>query len=203
MIIGVTGGFCTGKSRVTKIFEGLGAKAIDLDRLAHKALKRGTKSFHKIIKEFGKDILVNNAIGRPLLAKKVFDDKKKLAKLNSIVHPVVISQMQKLIKRFKKNNVVVEAPLLFEAHLRNYFDYIVVVRANKDTQIERAMKNSGLNRKDILKRMNSQMPLAKKVAMADFVIDNSGSIKNTYKQARKIWQGRKKWKEQHKRKSLK
>jgi dephospho-CoA kinase len=122
------------------------------------------------------------------LAKKVFTDNKKLAKLNSIVHPVVIKQMQGLIKKAKGRDIVVEVPLLFEAGLRNYFDYIVVVKANKQTQIKRAMKNKGLNRIDVLRRINSQMPLSQKVKMADFVIDNEGAVKNTYKQAKQIWQ---------------
>jgi dephospho-CoA kinase len=188
MVIGVTGGFCTGKTKITEIFQAFGAKVIDLDVLAHKALERGTKSFRRIIQEFGKDILVNDAISRPLLAKKVFTDNKKLAKLNSIVHPVVIKQMQGLIKKAKGRDIVVEVPLLFEAGLRNYFDYIVVVKANKQTQIKRAMKNKGLNRIDVLRRINSQMPLSQKVKMADFVIDNEGVVKNTYKQAKQIWQ---------------
>lgn len=188
MIIGVTGGFCTGKSSVAKIFKSFGAKVIDLDKLAHKALKRDTKSFDKIVKEFGKDILVNNAISRSRLAKKVFGNKKRLAKLNSIVHPTVISQMQGLIDKFDRSGaVVVEAPLLFEARLENYFDYIIVVKTNKDTEIKRAVKKLGLSRAEVLKRIGSQIPLAKKIKMADLVIDNEGPINNTHKQAGLIW----------------
>jgi dephospho-CoA kinase len=189
MVIGVTGGFCTGKTKVAGFLKAFGAKVIDLDILAHKALECGTQSYKKIVKEFGKDILAKGAISRPRLAKKVFCDRKKLDKLNSIVHPVVISQMQKLIKQAKGNNVVVEAPLLFEASLEKYFDYIVMVKASRSAQIMRAKKKTGLNRADILKRICSQMPLSKKAKMADFVIDNNGSLNNTYKQAKKIWQG--------------
>jgi len=198
MVIGITGGFCTGKTKVVRFLKGFGARVIDLDGLAHKALERGTKSFPKIIKEFGRDILANNAISRPRLAKKVFGNRTKLARLNSIVHPVVISQMQKLIKQVKGRDVVVEAPLLFEASLKKYFDYIVVVKTNKDIQVKRAIKKTGLHRTDVLKRIHSQMPLSKKVKMADFVIDNNGSAGNTYKQIEKIWcnfiQGGRKWK---------
>lgn len=190
MVIGVTGGFCTGKSKVTGMLGKFGVRVIVLDKLAHKALKRGTESFDKIISEFGKDILVRNSIDRLLLAKKVFGSKKKLARLNSIVHPLVIREMQELINKFSKSHktIVVEAPLLFEASLRDYFDYIIVVKTDKSTQIRRAVKKTGLNRIDILKRINSQLPLAKKVKMADFIIDNNGSLGNTYKQTKKIWQ---------------
>ncbi|MDD5617505.1 MAG: dephospho-CoA kinase [Candidatus Omnitrophica bacterium] len=191
MVIGVTGGFCTGKSKVASLFGKFGAKVINLDKLAHNALKRGTKSFNKIVKAFGKDILVNNSIERKLLAKKVFGSKRMLTKLNSIIHPVVIKEMKRQIDKLNKSRkaVVVEAPLLFEAKLNDYFDYIIVVKANNQTQIKRAMKEKGLNRKDILKRIASQMPLARKIKMADCVIDNNGPVNNTYKQVRKIWQG--------------
>jgi len=191
MVIGVTGGFCTGKSKVTGCFRRLGAKVIDLDKLAHKALRRGTKSCSQIVKEFGKGVLVKNKIDRRLLAKKVFGNKNKLMKLNSIVHPIVIKQMQGLINNSKRSYkaVVVEAPLLFEASLKDYFDYIVVVKADKDTQIKRAMKKTGLGRFDILKRINSQLAIGKKIKMADFVVDNNGTLNNTYKQVKGIWQG--------------
>lgn len=190
MVIGITGGFCTGKSQVAGVFKGLGAKVIDLDRLAHKALKPQTKSFRKIIEEFGKDILANSHIDRLILAKKVFGNKKKLSKLNSIIHPVVIKEMVKLIKEFSKRYkvIAVEAPLLFEAGLKNYFDYIVVVKTNKNTQLIRAAKKTGLGKKDILKRINSQWPLEMKLNQADFIIDNNGSLRKTQSQVKEIWE---------------
>ncbi|MFC1645569.1 dephospho-CoA kinase [Candidatus Omnitrophota bacterium] len=189
MIIGITGGFCSGKSEAAKVFKGLGAKVIDLDNLAHKALKPGTKSFKKIIKEFGRDLLTNNQIDRSLLAKEVFGSRKKLAKLNSIIHPIVIKRMFGLIKKSKKNYkiIAVEAPLLFEAGMKKYFDYIIVVKANKKNQIERAIRKIGIGKKDILKRINSQWPLKKKAAKADFIIDNNKAVKKMRWQIKEIW----------------
>lgn len=189
MVIGITGGFCTGKSVVVKIFKGFGAKIIYLDKLAHTALKPGSKSFRKIIKEFGKNILVSDHIDRSLLAREVFGNRKRLAKLNSIIHPIVIKHMLGLIKKFKHSYkiIAVEAPLLFEAGIKDYFDYIIVVKTNKKTQIKRAIIKTGLSKKDILKRINSQWPLKRKIKQADFVIDNSKSIKETRRQTKKIW----------------
>lgn len=188
MVIGITGGYCTGKTQAGRIFRKFGAKIIDLDRLAHRTLKPKTKTFEKIVKEFGRDILVNNRIDRLLLAYEVFNHKKKLAKLNSIIHPIVIRQMDSLVRKFnnKYKIIIVEAPLLFEAGLKNYFDYIAVVKTDKKTQIERAIQKTGLTKKDVLRRINSQMPIKKKLAYADFVIDNSGSIRKTSKQVENI-----------------
>jgi dephospho-CoA kinase len=201
MVIGITGGYCTGKSQVARIFSKFGAEVIDLDKLAHKTLEPHTKIYKKIIKEFGKDILVSNRINHFLLAQKVFDNKKRLAKLNSIIHPVVVKQMLGLRKKFSKKNkvIVVEAPLLFEAGLKKYFDYIVVVKTDKDTQIRRAIKKTGFSREDVLRRINSQWPIGRKISQADFVIDNSKNIIGTNRQVREIWEmitWRLKWREQ-------
>ncbi len=189
MVIGITGGYCTGKSEVARIFRGLGAKIIDLDKLAHLALERGTQSYKKIIKTFGKDVLINNNISRLLLAKKVFGNKKRVSKLNSIIHPIVIKQMLSLVKKLKKSSkvIAVEAPLLFEAGIARYFDYVVVVRANQKNQLTRAARKTGQSKSDILKRINSQWPLKRKTARADFIIDNNRSIKETSKQVKEIW----------------
>ncbi|MFH1621698.1 MAG: dephospho-CoA kinase [Candidatus Omnitrophota bacterium] len=188
MVIGITGGFCTGKSKVAKIFKNLGAKIMDLDKLAHKTLKPTTKSYKAIIKKFGKGILIKNNIDRSLLAKKVFNNKKNLAKLNSIIHPIVIKQMLSLINKFKKKNiVVVEAPLLFEANLKEYFNYIIVVKTTKKVQLERAVKKEGFHRLDALQRINMQWPLKKKISSADFVVDNNKSIREIREQIKIIW----------------
>ena len=190
MVIGITGGFCTGKSKVASIFRKFGARVIDLDKLAHTVLKPETKSFKKIIKEFGGDILVRSRIDRSLLAQKVFGNKRRVAKLNSIIHPLVIKDMLSLLEKFSKKYkiIVVEAPLLFEAGMEKYFDHIIVVKTNRKTQINRAIKKTGLRKVDVLKRINSQWPIGRKIKQADFIIDNNGSIDRVRKQTKRIWQ---------------
>ncbi|MDD5005230.1 MAG: dephospho-CoA kinase [Candidatus Omnitrophica bacterium] len=194
MVIAITGGFCTGKSEVARIFRKFGAKIIDLDKLAHLTLKPRTESFKKIVRAFGRDILTNGRINRLLLAKKVFGNRKKLNKLNSIIHPVVIKEMNDLIKKFHKECpvIIAEVPLLFEAGLNDYFDYVIVVNAGKKTQIKRAAAKTNLSKTDILKRIKSQWPIERKIKLADSTIDNNGSIGNTRRQAKNIFENLKK-----------
>jgi len=191
MVIGITGSFCTGKSKVASIFRELGAGVIDLDKLAHRALKPKSKSFKEVVKEFGRDILVNKRIDRLILAGKVFGNKKRITKLNSIIHPVVIKDMLNLLKSSSKRYkiIAIEAPLLFEAGLKKYFDYIIVVKADKNIQIRRAMRKTRISKANVLKRINSQWPIGRKVKLADFIIDNSGSINKTRRQIKEIWEG--------------
>lgn len=188
IVIGLTGGYHTGKSTVARFFEKDGAGVIDLDELAHKALRPSSAQFKKIVKEFGEDIVVGNQIDRLCLARKVFGNKRRLAQLNAIIHPFVEREMVRRIQSLseKSSYIVVEAPLLFEAGLQKYFDYIVVVAANKKQQIERAKKSTYLKRADIVKRIDSQCALARKIVNADFVVDNNDSRSTTQRQVQAI-----------------
>jgi len=188
MVLGVTGGFCCGKSLVTKIFKSHGAKIINLDSLSHRYLKLDTPIAKRIIRYFGKNIVRAGRIDRRILASKVFGNQKRLKRLNSIIHPAVISDMQKLLEKYRARYrlIVVEAPLLFEARLKQYFDLVIVVKTNRDIQFYRAKRKFGLSDHQIENRISSQLPLSRKVKEADFVIDNSGSISETKKQIESI-----------------
>ncbi len=187
LIIGVTGGFGTGKSTVARIFESLGAKVIDADKIALDLLKTGTSTYKKILKAFGKNILKENgAIDRSKLAIIVFDSKKPLLKLNKITHPEVIKTIKQKIEGLNKGIVVLDIPLLFEAGLECLADKIVVVKSNRQNQYERLLKKTSLSKIEIAKRINAQMPLSKKIRGADFIIDNDYSIENTKKQVQKL-----------------
>jgi dephospho-CoA kinase len=200
-IIGLTGGFGTGKSTVAAFFRKRGAVVIDADALAHETLlKKVTRlpghqitCYKRIVKVFGNRILnKNREIDRKKLAAIVFADKKLLNKLNGIVHPHVIRRMKgevKKIRRADKNAVVVlDIPLLIEAGLEGLADKIVVVKAGLRQQLERCRKSLGLSEAKALARIKAQMPLRKKIRLADFVIDNSGSKERTKGEVRRIWE---------------
>ena len=191
MILGITGSFGSGKSTVARIFKSLsGTKAIliDADLIARRVMAPGTKIYRRVIAIFGSDILKKDGrIDRLRLARIVFEDKGLLKKLTEVVHPEVITVIKGKIKANTSRTVILDAPLLIEAGLGKYLDKLCVVRIKRERQIQRLIEKRGFARSDILKRINSQMPLGKKIRLADFVIDNNGDIRKTKRQAAKIW----------------
>lgn len=189
IILGLTGSFGTGKTFVASIFKALGAKIIDADKIARKAIKKGSTTYKRIVDAFGDDILDEGRnINRRRLAGIVFDNKNNLNRLNEIVHPEVIREIKERIEGARsKDIVIIDAPLLIEANLANVVDKLIVVKSSMSNQIDRCMSKFGISEEDILKRINSQIPLERKARMADFVIDNDGTKAETKKQVRKIW----------------
>lgn len=189
-IIGVTGGFGSGKSFIASLFKKCGAKVINADALAHKALTKGSRSYKRIVSAFGNRVLdAKGAIKRKTLAGIVFNDKKSLARLNKIVHPEVIRKIRGSIRSSAAGEVlVIDAPLICETSLVSLMDTLVVVKASRENQIKRCSKKFHITREDVRKRMACQMPLGQKICMADYVVDNDGAKSRTEKQVREIWQ---------------
>ena len=193
LTIGITGGFGTGKSFVASIFRKLGAKVIDADKLAHKALKKGTAVYKRVVKEFGSSILdKKGSIDRKALAGIVFNDKKQLVKLNRIVHPVVIREIKKSIRVSWNRIIVIDAPLICETSLSGIIDILVVVKASSKVQIDRCVRKFRIKEKDVCKRVACQIPLTKKIEKADHVIDNNGTKEKTRREVTRLWQSIKK-----------
>ncbi|MBI5143599.1 MAG: dephospho-CoA kinase [Candidatus Omnitrophica bacterium] len=189
LVIGLTGSFGTGKTFVASIFKSLGAEVIDADRIAHKLIKKGTAAHKRIIRNFGKNLLDKNGdIDRRALSEIVFDDKDKLNKLNEIIHPEVIKEIKERVKKSRHDKIVIiDAPLLIEADLGRFVDKVIVVKSSTTKQIERSVKKFGLKKEEVLKRIKNQIPLERKIKMADFVIDNDRARSETKRQVIKIW----------------
>lgn len=192
IVLGLTGGIGCGKSAVAKIFKSLGSYIIDADKIAHELMRPGKVIYKKIVSIFGKGILKTNGhIDRSKLGRIVFDKKVALNELNGIAHPEIIRVIENRIKNFPKGIIVLDAPLLVETGLVNFVDKVVVVKVSLKKQLERVGKKFGLNANEILKRIRSQIPLKKKIGLADFIIDNNGSIQETKKQVmqirRRLW----------------
>lgn len=188
--VGITGSFGTGKTTVARLFARIGARVIDADRLAHKAIKKGKPAYSKIISLFGQDILKSDGeIDRARLAEKVFESSSLVAKLNKIVHPEVIRQIKKEITkaRLKRQALIIDAPLLIEAGLLNIVDKLIVVNTSKANQLKRLKIKTRLSRTRMMQRVKAQLPLKQKQRMASFVVDNNGSLTYTKKQVREIW----------------
>ena len=192
IILGVTGSLACGKSTVARMFKAHDGELIDADRLAHESMFRGGVVYKKIVNFFGNGILKNGGIiDRQKLAGIVFIHNSALKKLNSIIHPVVIKEIYRRIRDSKKPLVILDAPLIIETGLRKMVDKLVVVSVRRDQQFSRAKKISALSNEQIDLRIKSQIPLRRKVRLADFIIDNSGAISKTRKQVseirRKLW----------------
>jgi dephospho-CoA kinase len=190
MMIGVTGSFGSGKSTVTDMLRSLGAHTIDADMICRKLMLPGKKVYRDIIKRFGKEMLnKNKTIDRVKLAGEVFNDASKLRLLNSLVHPEAIKEISDIAQRGKgKGTLVIDGALLIETGFYKKLDALIVVRAGAEDQIRRLISVKGITREEIVKRLRSQAPLKKKLAFADFVIDNSGSKKETRTQVKNIWE---------------
>lgn len=187
IILGLTGGFGSGKTTVARIFKSFGACVIDADKLAHGCITPRSTAYKKIIHTFGCGILKENRIiDRRRLADIVFNDINLLIKLNNIIHPEVIRIIKNKINSSRAEIIVLDAPLLIEAGLEKLVDKLIVVRINKEEQIKRIKNKTSLTKPDILKRLKSQIPLSQKVRLADFVIDNSATLRKTKEQVEQI-----------------
>jgi len=190
VVLGITGGFGTGKTTVASMFAKLGALVLDADKMAHGVIMPGRPGYRKVISLFGADILSRNKrIDRKLLGKIVFSDPGKLKALNSVIHPEVISMMKDVIEGEGSRGrvIVLDVPLLVESGLADRVDRVIVVSAKRKKQIARCLKKWKLSKADIAKRIRSQMPLSVKRRSADFIIDNNGSLQKTRKAVENIW----------------
>jgi len=191
MIIGITGSFGSGKTTVAKMFARLGAYVVDADRVYHLSIEPGKSCYKKIVKYFGKDILSSSGrVDRMKLGKIVFNDRAKLELLNDITHPEIIRNIKAITRSKKRNTVVVEAALLIESGFYKKMDKIILVANKKEEQIKRMRESKGVSSEETAKRIRMQMPFRKKLAFADFIIDNSGSKANTLIQVEEIWKQR-------------
>ena len=190
--IGLTGGIACGKSTVAKMFVKNGAHLIDFDELAHEVQEPEKPAWKKVVNHFGERILQpDKKIDRVKLGKIVFADKEKLSELNKIVHPLVYQEwhlrLEKICKKEKHTIVLSDIPLLFEGNMQNLFDLTMLVLIAPEEQIRRLMARNGVKKEEAEKRLKSQMPIGEKIASADIVIDNEGSIPETEKRVGQVW----------------
>ena len=170
--VGLTGGIGSGKSTIAKMFEELGVAVYYADDEAKRLMNSSQQIREKLIKEFGKESYKNGNLNRAFLAEIIFNDKEKLLKINSIVHPEVDKHFKNWVKDQNGDFVIQENAILFENNKQNDFDYIITVTASKDLRIERIIKRDSIDKNQIISRMNNQLDDAKKIGSADFVINN-------------------------------
>ena len=191
ILVGLTGGVATGKSTVAKMFKQCGAVVIDADELARDVVRPGKPAWREIIETFGKTVLnPDRTINRRALGAIVFANRAKLHRLERIIHPRVAREQSRLTKRAARNDskavVIYDVPLLFEVGIDKRVDKILVVTADRNTQIARLKSRNGLSHAEALRRIHSQMPRAKKIQRADHVLQGTLSRTSLRRQVNRI-----------------
>ncbi len=187
----LTGGIATGKSTVAGIFSGLGAAIIDTDRLAREVVEPGEPALERIIELFGSEyILPDGTLNREMMRNLIIKDPGKRENLNRITHPAIMGKVDELLVSYASKDikpVIIDIPLLFETGWERFFRRIILVYTPASIQVERLIKRDGIARETAEITLKAQMPIEEKRLKSDFIIDNSGSLKKTEEQARKIF----------------
>lgn len=194
MLVGLTGGVGSGKSAVAEMIREMGVPVVDADVLAREVVEPGTPGFSEVVVAFGPGVVTpDGSLDRRRLAGIVFADTEARRRLEAIVHPRVRARMAEEVARLRDRLgrdalVVLDIPLLLETGARRAYDLagVIVVWADRETQIRRLREREGLSREEIEQRLAAQIPLDEKRAIADWVIDNSGSLDETRPQARAV-----------------
>lgn len=188
-VIGLTGNIATGKSVIRKMLEHLGAYGIDADALGHRAIASGAPGYLQVVDTFGKWILsADGQVDRGRLGRVVFSDPEALARLESIVHPLVGQAVDLLVRRSQHAVIVVEAIKLIESDLRGKCDALWVTHAPQEIQLARLMQKRGMSESTARQRILVQPPQQEKLKAATTVIRNEGSFEDTWKQVMAAWQ---------------
>jgi dephospho-CoA kinase len=191
LLIGLTGNIASGKSTVSHLLAGKGATIIDADVLARQAVEEGTPAYNDIVERWGSDVLsADGFLDRGALRRRVFGDLDELEELNRIVHPEVARLRDQLVAEARERGdriVVCDVPLLFEKHLVEQFDCIVLVDAPRAMRLERLVRTRGLSETEAMDMIAAQMPAELKRARADFVIDNTGSLAELEARVEEVW----------------
>ena len=190
LLVGLTGGIASGKSTVSAMLAERGAEVIDADQIARQVVMPGTPAWCKIREHFGPGVLhPDGQIDRQALADIVFADKGKLALLNEITHPAIFARIADRLEAHHDQDVVVvlDAALLIEAGLADGVDVVIVVHSPREIQVDR-LTAKGVGSQDARNRIASQLEPEKRLARADIVIDNSGSLEDLSRQVDTLWE---------------
>ena len=174
--IGLTGGIGSGKSTVAAVFEILGIAVYYADEAAKQIMNEDDALKQEIIKEFGKGAYVDGRLDRQYISSLVFNDPRKLASLNALVHPATIRNAENWMKKQSGPYAIKEAALIFESGAHENLDYVIGVSAPEKLRIQRVMKRDNVTEDEVIERMRNQMDEDKKMGLCDFVIRNDEQL---------------------------
>jgi dephospho-CoA kinase len=176
--VGLTGGIASGKSTVAQLLVELGAVLIDGDALAREVVARGTPGLAQVVADFGEELLTPDGdLDRAALGRIVFSDESARRRLEAITHPLIFERYAALEAAAPPDAVVVhDIPLLAESGRADTFDAVIVVDVPTELQVERMMQERGWTREEAVSRIAAQVSRAERLAIATYVIENTGSL---------------------------
>lgn len=192
LAVAVTGGAGSGKSLVCRRLSELGAYVQSADQLARQAVEPGSRAYEQIVRHFGEEILAQDgSIDRPKLRSIIIrdDDARKI--LEGFVHPGVMERITECIEEAWKKGALmaaVEVPLLFETGMQKSFDCVIMVSSEHEIRVRRIMDRDNATRGEAEALMKTQMPERQKLRLADYVVDNNGSLAGLYNKVDRIYE---------------
>lgn len=192
-VAGLTGGIASGKTTVARMFAEEGAHVIDIDEISRFVVEPHKPAWQDIVGYFGETLLRDDGtVDRNRLGRIVFADPIKRKKLERMVHPRILKEYEERLRTIIKKNrqavVIADVPLLMEIDMQHWFEKVILVYIPPESQIMRLVQRNGLSQQAARDRLNSQMPIEEKVRRADFVIDNRGSLEETRRQVKRVYQ---------------
>lgn len=202
MKVGLTGGISSGKSVVGEMFAALGVAVIDADHIAHALMQPGQGVYAEVVRHFGVGILnPDRTVNRSRLAEAAFgppnqNDRSRVQELNRIVHPAVIQRQEEWMNEIGRKQpqaiAMVAAALIVEAGAAKRFDRLIMVTCQPEQRFQRWANLRKVDQeaaaREVTRRMAAQLPDEEKIKLADYVIDNSGSLDNTQKQVKGVYE---------------
>jgi dephospho-CoA kinase len=191
-VVGLTGGIACGKTTVASMFGELGIPVVDADALAREVVEPGTPGLKRIVDEFGKGVLDQSGrLDRKKVGDLVFGDEEAREKLNAIMHPMIGAAGATHMAALQESEVpyiLYEAALLVETRAYEAFSALIVVSAEESLQRLRLIARDGFSVSEANARIASQLPLARKIAVADYVVTNNGDLEATRRQVADVHQ---------------
>ncbi|HEU4346024.1 MAG TPA: dephospho-CoA kinase [Candidatus Binatia bacterium] len=188
--MGLTGGIATGKSAAAAILRRLGVPVIDADELAREVVRPGQEAWKQIVEIFGPSVLRGDqTLERKKLRKIVFDDPAARKQLEAIIHPKVRALAEQRIRDLEARGheiIVYEVPLLFEGQLQLWLRPVILVACSLTTQTKRLKERDGLSDGQARRHLDAQMSLEEKRRLADYVIENNGSLEELEQQVKTV-----------------
>ncbi len=187
LVVGLTGGIASGKTAASRCFEKLGVPVIDADVIAREVVEPGSRALEEIVEQFGREVLDDTGrLDRSKLRQLVFGDPERRRVLEQLLHPEIRRRMQQMIADCHDDYVVLAIPLLLEAGQTSLVDRVLVIDAPESVQLARAVERDGSSEKMIKDIMAAQLPRKQRLARADDIIENSGSIQDLCERVGKL-----------------